>query len=154
VIVSIHQPRYAIVASDILVEMKSFLPNGAHQNLLPTLTLIEDHETESNHDGGRLEIKVVQQRKRKHFEPASPVLKITIKKLNELFRKRCSRSPNCSGVSEVICKTITKQYFYLFGMRWKEKGAVIILCLRKLVHLTGWLEKFWKVNQYGFSISV
>jgi hypothetical protein len=35
-----------------------------------------------------------------------------------------------SGVIEAACKTLIKLKTMLFGMRWKEKGASIILSLR------------------------
>jgi hypothetical protein len=59
-----------------------------------------------------------------------------------------------SGVTEAACKTIVKQRLCLSGMRWKAKGAGIILSLRTLAHSTGRWEQFWKkVNQYGFSLA-
>jgi len=59
-----------------------------------------------------------------------------------------------SGVTEAACKTIVKQRLCQSGMRWKDKGAAIILSLRTLVHSTGRWEQFWKkVNQYGFPIT-
>ena len=59
-----------------------------------------------------------------------------------------------SGVTEAACKTIVKQRLCKSGMRWKERGAAIILSLRTLVHSTGRWEQFWKkVNQYGFPIA-
>jgi hypothetical protein len=59
-----------------------------------------------------------------------------------------------SGVTEAACKTIVKQRLCKSGMRWKDKGAAVILSLRTLVHSTGRWEQFWKkVNQYGFPIA-
>lgn len=59
-----------------------------------------------------------------------------------------------SGVTEAACKTIVKQRLCLSGMRWKDKGAGVILSLRALVHSTGRWEQFWrKVNQHGFSLA-
>jgi hypothetical protein len=59
-----------------------------------------------------------------------------------------------SGVTEAACKTIVKQRLCKSGMRWKEKGAAVILSLRTLVKSTGRWEQFWrKVNQYGFPIT-
>jgi hypothetical protein len=37
------------------------------------------------------------------------------------------------GVTEAACKTLVKQRLCCSGMRWKEKGAGIILSLRALV---------------------
>lgn len=59
-----------------------------------------------------------------------------------------------SGVTEAACKTIVKQRLCKSGMKWKEKGAAIILSLRTLSRSTGRWEQFWrKVNQYGFPIA-
>jgi hypothetical protein len=59
-----------------------------------------------------------------------------------------------SGVTEAACKTIVKQRLCKSGMKWKEKGAAIVLSLRTLVRSTGRWEQFWrKVNQYGFPIA-
>lgn len=59
-----------------------------------------------------------------------------------------------SGVTEAACKTIVKQRLCKSGMRWKDKGAGVILSLRTLAHSTGRWEQFWKkVNQYGFPIA-
>ena len=62
--------------------------------------------------------------------------------------------PIGSGVTEAACKTIIKQRLCKSGMRWKEKGAAMILSLRTLVKSTGRWEQFWKkVNQYGFPVA-
>lgn len=59
-----------------------------------------------------------------------------------------------SGVTEAACKTIVKQRLCKSGMKWKEKGAAMILSLRTLVRSTGRWDQFWrKVNQYGFPIA-
>jgi hypothetical protein len=59
-----------------------------------------------------------------------------------------------SGVTEAACKTIVKERLCLSGMRWKDKGAGVVLSLRALAHSTGRWEQFWrKINQYGFSLA-
>lgn len=59
-----------------------------------------------------------------------------------------------SGVTEAACKTIVKQRLCQSGMRWKNKGAAMILSLRTLVHSSGRWEQFWKkVDQYGFPVA-
>ena len=66
---------------------------------------------------------------------------------------RANNRPIGSGVTEAACKTIVKQRFCQSGMRWKEKGAAIILSLRTLVQSTGRWKQFWKkINQYGFPV--
>lgn len=57
--------------------------------------------------------------------------------------------PIGSGVTEAACKMIVKQRFCQSGMKWRQKGASIILSLRTLERSNRW-EQFWdKVSQYG-----
>ena len=57
--------------------------------------------------------------------------------------------PIGSGVTEAACKTTIKQRLCRSGMRWKERGASIVLALRCLDKSQSW-ENFWgKINQYG-----
>lgn len=59
--------------------------------------------------------------------------------------------PIGSGVTEAACKTLVKQRLCGSGMRWKEKGAAVILSLRELVLTPTRWQQFWdKLNQYGF----
>jgi len=65
------------------------------------------------------------------------------------------KRPIGSGVTEAACKTIVKQRLCQSGMRWKEKGARVILSLKTLVKSSGRWEQFWtRVNQYGFPVAV
>lgn len=58
--------------------------------------------------------------------------------------------PIGSGVTEAACKTLIKQRLCRSGMRWKQKGAQIILSLRALVLTKTRWEQFWeKIDQYG-----
>lgn len=58
--------------------------------------------------------------------------------------------PIGSGVTEAACKTIVKQRLCCSGMKWKGKGASIVLALRCMTHTEGRWDQFWgKVNQYG-----
>jgi hypothetical protein len=41
--------------------------------------------------------------------------------------------PIGSGVTEAACKTLVKQRLCRSGMRWKEKGAAVVLSLRALM---------------------
>lgn len=62
--------------------------------------------------------------------------------------------PIGSGVTEAACKTIVKQRLCKSGMRWKEKGAGVILSLRALSKSTGRWEQFWsKINDCGFPVA-
>jgi hypothetical protein len=58
--------------------------------------------------------------------------------------------PIGSGVTEAACKTLVKQRLCGSGMRWKTKGAKIILSLRSLVNTAGRWAQFWqKIDQFG-----
>jgi hypothetical protein len=65
-----------------------------------------------------------------------------------------ANQPIGSGVTEAACQTIVKQRLCQSGMRWKEKGAGIILRLRALVKSTGRWEQFCRnVNHFCFFTS-
>jgi len=58
--------------------------------------------------------------------------------------------PIGSGVTEAACKTLVKQRLCASGMRWKNKGAKIILSLRALTQTAGRWAQFWqKIDQFG-----
>jgi len=62
--------------------------------------------------------------------------------------------PIGSGVTEAACKTLIKQRLCCSGMRWKEKGASVILSLRALVLTSSRWDQFWnKLNKYGFPVA-
>jgi hypothetical protein len=62
--------------------------------------------------------------------------------------------PIGSGVTEAACKTLVKQRLCNSGMRWKEKGAAMILSLRALVLTPSRWTQFWnKLDQYGFPVA-
>jgi hypothetical protein len=63
--------------------------------------------------------------------------------------------PIGSGVTEAACKTLVKQRLCGSGMRWKDKGAKVILSLRALVQTQGRWQQFWdKIDQYGSQVYV
>ena len=58
--------------------------------------------------------------------------------------------PISSGVTEAACKVWVKQRLCGSGMRWKEKGARVVLSLIALSDSTGRWGQFWdKINQLG-----
>jgi hypothetical protein len=62
---------------------------------------------------------------------------------------RALNLPIGSGVTEAACKVTIKQRLCRSGMRWKDRGASIVLALRCLVQSNRW-GQFWdKINQYG-----
>lgn len=61
--------------------------------------------------------------------------------------------PIGSGVTEAACKTLVKQRLCCSGMRWKKRGAHIVLTLRALVQSGDRWEQFWsKINRYGVNL--
>lgn len=66
---------------------------------------------------------------------------------------RLHRWPIGSGVTEAACKTLIKHRLCASGMRWKERGAGIVLSLRALVLTDQRWEQFWhKITRYGFAL--
>jgi hypothetical protein len=58
--------------------------------------------------------------------------------------------PIGSGVIEAACKTLVKQRLCGSGMRWKTRGAKIVISLRALVQTKNRWQQFWdKINQLG-----
>ena len=65
-------------------------------------------------------------------------------------RYRKQSLPIGSGVTEAACKTLIKQRLCQSGMRWKDKGAGIVLSLRSLMLTRGrWQQFCAKLDQYG-----
>lgn len=63
---------------------------------------------------------------------------------------RTMNLPIGSGATEAACKTLVKQRLCQSGMKWGEKGARLLLCLRALVCTPGRFEQFWgRVNLTG-----
>lgn len=61
--------------------------------------------------------------------------------------------PIGSGITEAACKVIIKARLCCSGMKWKDKGASIVLSLRALSYTKGRWQQFWdKINRYGFSL--
>ena len=52
--------------------------------------------------------------------------------------------PIGSGVTEAACKTLIKQRLCCSGMRWKDKGARVVIALRALAQTTGRWVQFWE----------
>jgi hypothetical protein len=63
--------------------------------------------------------------------------------------------PIGSGVTEAACKTLVKQRLCRSGMRWKEKGAAMVLSLRALMLTPDRWRQFWdKLDRFGFPVAV
>lgn len=66
---------------------------------------------------------------------------------------RENRWPIGSGVTEAACKTLVKQRLCRSGMRWKEKGAAVVLSLRALLLTPDRWRQFWdKLDRFGFPV--
>lgn len=66
---------------------------------------------------------------------------------------RSKQLPIGSGVTEAACKTVIKQRLCRSGMRWKDRGASIVLALKCLLQSKRW-EQFWdKINQFGMPVT-
>jgi len=52
--------------------------------------------------------------------------------------------PIGSGVVEAACKELIKQRMANSGMRWKEKGAAIVISIRSLILSNKRWGQFWK----------
>ena len=62
--------------------------------------------------------------------------------------------PIGSGVTKAACKVIVKACLCGAGMKWKERGAGIVLSLRTLTYTEGRWQQFWsKINRYGFALA-
>jgi hypothetical protein len=57
--------------------------------------------------------------------------------------------PLGSGVTEAACKTIYTQRLKLSGMRWKKRGAQVILDLRVMLLSGIWLEAYRQILDRG-----
>ena len=59
--------------------------------------------------------------------------------------------PIGSGITEAACKSLVKQRMCGSGMKWKSRGASVILGLRGLTQTKGRWEQFWqKLSRFGF----
>lgn len=62
--------------------------------------------------------------------------------------------PIGSGITEAACKVIVKQRLCNSGMRWKDKGASVVLSLRCLNQTENRWGQFWnKIDRYGFPVA-
>jgi len=58
--------------------------------------------------------------------------------------------PIGSGITEAACKVLVKQRLCNSGMRWKERGASLVLSIRALVLTENRWDQFWnRIDRYG-----
>jgi hypothetical protein len=175
---SCHQLKHTPgAAGRLLEEMEGFQNDKVSDTLCSPFTLHNNQEMKPSEDqpcdtaiSPILENKILDETERELYsknakqkqEKKNKSLAAAItyfRNNNEKSRMNYSESvaanhPIGSGITEAACKTIVKQRLCQSGMRWKDKGAGVILSLRALVHSTGRWEQFWqKVNQYGFPIA-
>jgi hypothetical protein len=95
-------------------------------------------------------------------EPVKAVLDATITYFkNNIAEQRMDYAhhvehnlPIGSGVTEAACKTLVKQRLCGSGMRWKSRGAKVVLSLHALMQTTNRWQQFWdKINQLGADVS-
>nr|MBS0022175.1 hypothetical protein [Gammaproteobacteria bacterium] len=68
-------------------------------------------------------------------------------------RYQAQHVPIGSGVIEAACKTLVKQRLCCSGMRWRERGAGIVLSLRALVLSQGRWQQLWnKIDHYDLPV--
>jgi hypothetical protein len=167
-----HQLKHTAGAANVLlIEMESFRNEKVISHLPPSFVLIENSaEITENKDGIPVEDSILEdaenelstqninkkrEKKKKSLEAAITYFRNNIEKSRMNYSESVADNhPIGSGITEAACKTIVKQRLCQSGMRWKDKGAGVILSLRALVHSTGRWEQFWKkVNQYGFPVA-
>jgi hypothetical protein len=136
-----------ILATDEEIATLTDLPGILAETGLP----VEDIEDKAPIE----KAKKNRDQKKKTIEAAITYFRNNIEKSRMNYWKSiAANQPIGSGVTEAACKTIVKQRLCLSGMRWKDKGAGVILSLRALSHSSGRWEQFWqKVNQFGFPIT-
>ena len=93
--------------------------------------------------------KRLNQQKKEKLETSITYFTNQLSKMNysEYSRKNY---PIGSGVTESACKVIVKQRLCNSGMKWKQRGAEAVLCLRSLNHSSDRWGQIWgKISRYG-----
>jgi hypothetical protein len=168
-----HQLKHTAGAANLLlIEMEGFQVEEVSNHLPPSLVLINNSAeiterkdsvvpiennilAEIKNESSIKDVKKKREQKKKSLEAAITYFRNNIEKSRMNYSESVAANhPIGSGITEAACKTIVKQRLCQSGMRWKDKGAGVILSLRALVHSTGRWEQFWKkVNQYGFPVA-
>jgi hypothetical protein len=167
-----HQLKHTEDAANLLlVEMEGFRNEEVSSHASPSLMLINNSVeitenkddmpeengilAEAENESSSSNMKKKREQKKKSLEAAITYFRNNIEKSRMNYSESVAANhPIGSGITEAACKTIVKQRLCQSGMRWKDKGAGVILSLRALVHSTGRWEQFWKkVNQYGFPVA-
>ncbi len=150
-----HATEYLTGASEAfgkgLGERKAWL-SGACHNL--------------KHDANGAEELLKEMEERRKIMPfhgkSSPAIIEKLDKAITYFTNQMSRMnyaeyrakgfPIGSGVTEAACKTLIKQRLCHSGMRWKNKGAQIVISLRAIVRTKGRWAQFWdRINTQGLA---
>lgn len=160
-----HELKHTVgYANVVLKEMKQFAysidnnqriswtPSGMNKNAdEPTKNM-----TGSESKGSKLnQSKKAREQEKKSLEAAITYFRNNTEKSRMNYAESIALNhPIGSGVTEAACKTIVKQRLGQSGMKWKNKGAGVILSLRALAHSSGRWEQFWqKVNQLGLPMA-
>jgi hypothetical protein len=154
-----HRPG---AASTILSELEEFEKNLLDgKPIVWSSSVLGPEEKEVLNKKVKHESKPIRSKKERDKKQKSLTSAITyFRNNNQKSRMNYAENvtanhPIGSGVTEAACKTIIKQRLGQSGMKWKNKGAGVILSLRALVHSTGRWEQFWqKVNQFGLPMTI
>lgn len=143
-----HASEYVTKVADVIysnkVKRKKWLTDSWHKL---------KHE-----DGGAIELlnEFIGYRKRKLNKSKKEKLESSItyftnhnQKMNYSDYIR-DNYPIGSGITESACKVIVKQRLCNSGMKWKQRGAEAVLCLRALNYSSSrWGQMWKKISKYG-----
>jgi hypothetical protein len=150
-----HASSYLGAVAEVMypksvVKQKEWLSSSCHQlkhklgAAVELLNLMKQFKKETPHQTSRAE----------KLQRAITYYENHCSKMNYAQAQK-KKYPIGSGVTEAACKTLVKQRLCCSGMRWKEKGAGVILSLRALVLTSDRWRQFWaKLDRYGFPIAV
>ena len=121
---------------------------------------LEDRRHQLKHEAGFADKLIEEAQRLSNKKSLSKTIKENLQKALNYFTNQRQRMdyadfrndklPIGSGVTEAACKVLVKQRLCGSGMRWKEKGAKVVLSLRALSESTGRWAQFWnKINQFG-----
>ena len=149
-----HELKHAAGYADIVLEeMRQFTHSIANNqpiswapsslNEVGSETPKKAMATEAKEESKLGRTKKAREQKQKSLEAAVTYFKNNTEKSRMNYSESVALNhPIGSGVTEAACKTIVKQRLGQSGMKWKNKGAGVILSLRTLAHSSGRWEQF------------
>jgi hypothetical protein len=122
------------------------------------------HNLKHDANGARTLLKEMKKRRKlmPFHEKSTPAILEKLDKAITYFTNQMKRMsyaeyraknfPIGSGVTEAACKTLIKQRLCNSGMKWKNRGAQIVISLRAIVRTKGRWTQFWeKINTQGLA---